>query len=137
MKRLHIGMYVEDLDEGIAFYSRLFGAEPTMRRADYAKWMLDDPRVNFSIDTHLDGPAGTAHYGIQVESEEELAAMRDRLDTAGLSREDQDNLVCGYQLQDKSWVRGPYGEKWETFFTHGLADGSGYGSEELPEGMQS
>lgn len=135
---MHIGMYVEDLDEAVDFYTRLFGSEPTMRRSDYAKWMLDDPRVNFSIDTHLDGPPGSAHYGIQVESSDELAEMRARIDGAGLSREDQDDLICGYQRQDKSWVLAPHGVKWETFFTHGIVDtdgADGYGTEELPEGM--
>ena len=108
MKRMHIGMYVDDLEVAIDFYSRLFGTEPTLRRADYAKWMLDDPRVNFSIDTHFDGPPGSAHYGIQVESPEELEAMRKHIDAANLPRRDQNNLICGYQRQDKSWVSAPH-----------------------------
>ena len=133
MKRMHIGMYVKDLDEAIAFYSQLFGVEPTLRRDDYAKWMLDDPRVNFSLDTHFDGEPGTAHYGIQVESMTELEAMREQLDEASLRRRDQNDLVCGYQLQHKSWVTGPHGVEWETFFTEGVVEDSDYGDDSLPD----
>ena len=108
MKRMHVGMKVTDLDKAIAFYSQLFGAKPTLQRRDYAKWMLDDPRVNFSIDTHGDGEPGSAHYGIQTETPEELEEMRERIDNAGLLRSDQNNLICGYQRQDKSWVTDPH-----------------------------
>ena len=101
MKRMHVGMKVTDLDKAIAFYSRLFGAKPTLQRHDYAKWMLDDPRVNFSIDTHGDGEPGSAHYGIQVETPEELEEMRELIDTPGHLRSDQTNLICGYQRQDR------------------------------------
>ena len=97
--------------------------------------MLDDPFLNFSIDLHGEGTAGSAHFGIQVTSEEELEQMRARIDAAGLSREDQNDLVCGYQLQHKSWVTGPDGVMWETFFTEGVAQGAGYGSEEMPPGV--
>ena len=134
MKRMHVGMYVENLEEAIAFYSRLFAAEPTLKRPDYAKWMLDDPRVNFSIDTHRsDGPPGSAHYGIQVESPEELEEMRQRIDKAALARRDQNNLICGYQRQSKSWVSDPHGVQWETFFTSGVVDAAGYDDDSLPE----
>ncbi len=129
---MHIGLQVDDLDESIEFYARLFGCEPTLRRPDYAKWMLDDPRVNFSLDVHGDGQPGSAHYGIQVESPEELAAMRDHIDAADLPRADQDDLVCGYQLQHKSWVTDPNGLRWEAFFTEGVVDG-GYGTAEMPD----
>ncbi|WP_419947350.1 VOC family protein [Candidatus Poriferisodalis sp.] len=129
---MHIGLQVDDLDTSIEFYTRLFGCAPTLRRSDYAKWMLGDPRVNFSLDTHGDGPPGSAHYGIQVESPEELAAMRDHIDSVDLPRADQDDLVCGYQLQHKSWVSDPSGLWWEAFFTEGVVD-SGYGTVEIPE----
>ena len=75
MKRMHIGMKVDDLDRAITFYTSLFGAEPTLQRPGYAKWMLDDPRINFSIDAHSNAVPGTAHYGFQVESPEELDEM--------------------------------------------------------------
>lgn len=131
MRRMHVGLQVEDLDESIEFYTRLFGCEPTLRRPDYAKWMLDDPRVNFSLDTHGDGPPGSAHYGIQAETPGELADLRSHIDEADLPRSDQDDLVCGYQLQHKSWVTDPDGLKWEAFFTEGVVDG-GYGTAEMP-----
>jgi len=132
MKRMHVGLKVDDLDKSIDFYSRLFGVEPTLRRPDYAKWMLDDPRVNFSVDTHGDAPAGSAHYGIQVESPEELVEMRQRIDEAALPRRDQNDLICGYQKQDKSWVNDPHGVPWETFFTYGVEDGVVYNDYRKP-----
>ena len=125
MKRMHVGLKVDDLETAIAFYSRLFGAEPTLRRPDYAKWMLDDPRVNFSVDINGGGAPGSAHYGIQVESPHELSEMRERLDTAGLTRRDQNDLICGYQRQDKSWVTDPTGNRWEAFYTSGVVEGGG------------
>lgn len=130
--RMHIGLKVDDIDEAIGFYSRLFGREPTLRRDDYAKWMLDDPKVNFSIDRHGDVPAGTAHYGIQVDSPDELAAARAHVDAQGLPRQDQGDLVCGYQLQHKSWVHDPHGVAWELFFTEGVVDGD-YGCDDMPD----
>ncbi len=133
MKRMHVGLKVDNLDEAIDFYSRLFGTEPTLRRPDYAKWMLDDPRVNFSLDTNGEGAPGTAHYGIQVESAEELSSMRERIDAAGLRRRDQNDLICGYQLQDKSWVSDPNGLQWETFLTAGVVEGAGYGFDGIPD----
>jgi catechol 2,3-dioxygenase-like lactoylglutathione lyase family enzyme len=133
MKRMHIGLKVDDLEEAVAFYSRLFGAEPTLERPDYAKWMLEDPRVNFSVDTHGDGPAGSAHYGIQVESAKELADLREHIDQADLARRDQNNLICGYQRQDKSWVNDPHGLQWEMFYTEGVVQGAGYGCDSVPD----
>jgi catechol 2,3-dioxygenase-like lactoylglutathione lyase family enzyme len=132
MKRMHVGLKVDDMEKSIDFYTLLFGIKPTMQRPDYAKWMLDDPRVNFSIDTHGDGPAGSAHYGIQHESLDELAETRKQIDAADLVRRDQNDLICGYQQQDKSWVTDPHGVPWEAFYTVGVVDGAGYGCEELP-----
>jgi catechol 2,3-dioxygenase-like lactoylglutathione lyase family enzyme len=132
MKRIHIGLAVDDLEAAVDFYTRLFGIPPTLRRPDYAKWMLDDPFLNFSLDARGEGPPGTAHYGIQVESETDLAEARRAVDEAGLLRRDQDDLVCGYQRQDKSWVADPHGLAWEVFHTHGLA-GDDYGCGEMPD----
>ena len=132
MRRMHVGLQVDDLEASIEFYTRLFGVEPTLRRPDYAKWMLEDPRVNFSLDTHGEGAGGSAHYGIQVESHPELDQLRDHIDSAGMDRVDQDDLVCGYQLQHKSWVTDPDGVMWEAFFTEGVVD-SGYGTAEMPD----
>ena len=131
MKRMHIGLSVADLDESIAFYTRLFGEEPTLRREGYAKWMLDDPLVNFAVNATSDGEVGVSHLGLQVESNEELEEMRAIWDSRGFQREDQDDLVCGYQLQDKSWVFDPQQFPWEVFVTHGVTDD--YGTNEMPE----
>ncbi len=128
MKRMHVGLKVDDIDKAVDFYSRLFAADPTIVRPDYAKWMLDDPRLNFSVDLHGDGPVGSAHYGIQAETAEELEEMRRRLDAADFARRDQNDLICGYQLQHKSWVEDPAGVSWESFFTEGVS-GDGYGCD--------
>ena len=132
MKRMHVGLKVDDIAAALDFYTRLFGAEPSLVRPDYAKWMLDDPLLNFSIDLHGEGPPGSAHFGIQVTSVQELEEMRQLIDSAGLPREDQNGLVCGYQLQHKSWVSDPDGTMWEVFLTEGVSDGAGYGNEEMP-----
>ncbi len=129
---MHIGLQVSDLEGSVEFYTRLFGVEPALRRPDYAKWMLEDPRVNFSLDTHGSGAAGSAHYGIQVETRSELEDMRGHLDSAGMTRADQNDLVCGYHLQHKSWVTDPDGCMWKAFFTEGEAD-IGYGTAEMPD----
>ena len=102
MQRMHVGLKVSNIDEAVAFYSKLFGAEPNLVRSDYAKWMLDDPFVNFSVDLHGDGPAGSAHFGLQQLDAPGLAHARKRIDDASLPREDQNDLVCGYQLQHKA-----------------------------------
>lgn len=133
MQRMHLGLKVSDIGEAVAFYSRLFGAEPTLLRDDYAKWMLDDPFLNFSVDLHGDGPAGSAHFGMQQADAAMLESARARVDAAGLERDDQDGLVCGYQLQSKSWVFGPDGEAWELFHTEGLAPEGTYGCEDMPD----
>ena len=133
MKRMHVGLQVDDIGEAVAFYTRLFGREPTLERSDYAKWMLDDPYVNFSVDVNGDAPPGSAHFGFQVESHADLEQMRSHVDAAELPRADQNDLVCGYQLQHKSWVDGPSGERWELFFTEGVVDGGSYGCAAMPD----
>lgn len=133
MKRMHVGLKVDEIEDAVAFYSRLFGCQPTLERPDYAKWMLDDPFVNFSVDTNGDGQPGSAHFGFQLETHDELETIRGEIDAAELPRTDQNDLVCGYQLQHKSWVAGPSGERWELFFTEGLAAGGTYGCDEVPD----
>src|ERR1700735_4176159 len=120
MKRLHIHVAVEDLTRSIGFYSTLFGAEPTVRQHDYAKWMLDDPRVNFAISDRAHA-AGVDHLGIQVETRDELAELAGRLKAAGADTLDQTDAACCYAKSDKSWVEDPSGISWETFFTFGAA----------------
>lgn len=101
-----------------------------LQRADYAKWMLDDPLLNFAIKTTGDQRTGVDHLGIQVESNDALAQVREVWDRAGLTRQDQDDLVCGYQRQDKSWVFDPQELPWEVFVTHEVTDD--YGTNDMP-----
>ena len=134
MKRVHVGMKVDDIEAAVDFYSRLFGAEPSLVHPDYAKWMLDDPLLNFSVDLHGEGTPGSAHFGIQVTSQEELEQMRTWLDTVGLSRTDQDDLVCGYQLQHKSWVADPDGMMWRPSSPRASLKGRGTGVKRCGKG---
>ncbi|MEX0922104.1 MAG: ArsI/CadI family heavy metal resistance metalloenzyme [Rhodovibrionaceae bacterium] len=133
MKRLHVGAQVEDLDASIRFYTALFGIQPSVTRDDYAKWMLDDPRVNFSI-TGRGKQGGIDHLGIQVESEDELAEAKDRLQKADLSLLDSGEVTCCYARSNKHWVIDPDGVPWETFLTHGLAED--YGQDTLSSELQ-
>jgi catechol 2,3-dioxygenase-like lactoylglutathione lyase family enzyme len=129
MKRLHVHVAVDDLDRSIGFYSTLFAAEPSVRGADYAKWMLDDPKVNFAISSR--GRAhGIDHLGIQVESDDELRELAGRLKAAGATTRDQEATTCCYAQSNKAWVDDPSGVRWETFFTCGSA--TQYGEDETP-----
>lgn len=116
MKRFHVHVAVKDLDANVRFYTKLFGAAPTVLKPDYAKWMLNDPRVNFAISTRgLE--AGVDHLGVQVESEAELRAMREQTAVAEIDAIDQRNAECCYARSDKYWVTDPQGVAWETFHT--------------------
>lgn len=115
MKRLHIHVGVENLDQSIRFYSALFGAEPVKKKPDYAKWMLDNPHVNFAISTRAE--TGVNHLGIQVDEENELSELRDRLKKADLAVVDEGETVCCYARSEKSWVHDPAGIPWETYRT--------------------
>jgi catechol 2,3-dioxygenase-like lactoylglutathione lyase family enzyme len=129
MKRLHLHVAVVDLNRSIGFYSTLFGAPPTVTKPDYAKWMLDDPKVNLAISARGAAP-GVDHVGIQVESESELQELAGRLKAAGETTRDQEGATCCYSRSDKSWVKDPSGLSWETFFTFGEA--TRYGEDEAP-----
>lgn len=118
MKRLHVHMGVEDLTESVRFYSTLFAAEPSVRKPDYAKWMLENPRVNFAI-SHGRGAIGIHHLGIQVEDQDELDEVYDRLKAAERPVIEEGETVCCYAQSEKSWIADPQGVAWETFFTHG------------------
>jgi len=126
MKRLHVSVAVKDLTQSVRFYSTLFGAEPTVIKSDYAKWMLEDPRVNFSISARSK-QAGLDHLGIQVESQNELGEVAGRLAAAEQSLLKQDQTTCCYARSDKAWVADPQGIAWETFFTFG--ESSVYGDD--------
>lgn len=119
MKRLHVHIGVKDLDSSIAFYSGLFGAAPTVTKDDYAKWMLEDPRVNFAISTQLEYGQGVRHLGVQVESREELAEVYGRLEAAGGPVLDEGHTACCYAKSEKSWIADPDGVLWEAFHTTG------------------
>ncbi|MEQ8346712.1 MAG: ArsI/CadI family heavy metal resistance metalloenzyme [Sneathiellaceae bacterium] len=118
MKRFHISLAVDDLDASVAFYSGLFGAGPSVQKPDYAKWMLDDPRVNLAISTRGKG-SGLDHLGIQAESQDELREVQSRLDGTGGRVIPQGETTCCYAKSEKSWVFDPQGIAWETFFTSG------------------
>lgn len=120
MKRFHVHVAVDQLEESIRFYSALFGHAPTVARTDYAKWMLEDPRINFAI-SRRGHAVGVNHIGFQVESAGELADMRTRLEAAGSEIADQVDITCCYARGDKHWVTDPSGVAWETFHTLGEA----------------
>jgi len=118
MKRLHVHVGVEDLAVSTQFYAALFGAEPSVTRPDYAKWMLDDPRVNFAISTGHAG-RGIEHLGIQVETPEELGEVYGRLQAAGRPVLEEGTTSCCYAKSEKSWISDPQDVVWETFLTTG------------------
>ncbi len=129
MKRFHVHVAVDDLDHAIGFYSALFAAQPSVTKPDYAKWMLDDPRVNFAISSR-GRPAGVDHLGIQVEDQGELQEAYRRLDQAGAPVREQGQTQCCYARSEKSWIDDPAGISWETFLTTGESTDYGDGSGE-------
>jgi len=135
MKRLHISVSVSDLAASIDFYRKLFAAEPSVLKEDYAKWMLEDPRVNFAI-TDRGAKKGVDHLGIQVEDEAELAEVYARLKTADARVIEQGETTCCYSNSEKSWIFDPDSLAWETFLTRG--ESPVYGSDGiLPPGEQA
>jgi predicted enzyme related to lactoylglutathione lyase len=128
MKRLHVHVAVEDIPNAVGFYSTLFAAKPAVVKPDYAKWMLDDPRVNFAISTRGRQP-GLDHLGIQVESGDELGEVYGRLRKAGNNVVEQGQTACCYAKSEKAWIDDPAGIAWEAFFTTGeitqYGDGTG------------
>ena len=118
MKRFHVHMAVEDIEQNIRFYSIVFGSAPTVLKADYAKWMLDDPRVNFAISKR-GAKSGLDHVGIQTESEVELEDVHSRLARADQNLLEQEQTSCCYAKSNKYWVQDPQGIAWEVFHTLG------------------
>ena len=118
MKRFHIHVHVNDLAQSVAFYSRLFAAEPARVESGYAKWMLDDPRLNFAISTR-GGPPGVDHLGIQTDDAAELAELKARAKSADLALLDEGEVSCCYARSEKHWVTDPQGIAWEHFHTLG------------------
>jgi hypothetical protein len=128
MKRLHVHVSVDDLAQSIRFYSTLFATEPSVTKSDYAKWMLDDPRVNFAISTQAGRASGISHLGIQAEDESELGEVYDRLSRAERPIVEAKNATCCYAKSDKQWIADPQGVPWETFLTYGESTVYGEGS---------
>jgi catechol 2,3-dioxygenase-like lactoylglutathione lyase family enzyme len=130
MKRFHVHVAVHDVQQSIRFYSALFGAKPSVEKADYAKWMLDDPRVNFAISAR-GGKTGLDHLGIQAENAPELEELGSRLAQADVAVTAQKGASCCYAKSDKYWTIDPQGVAWESF--HTLDSVPRYGDETRPE----
>ena len=134
MKRFHVHAHVADLQASIAFYSKMFAAEPARIEGDYAKWMLDDPRINFAISTRGD-KLGVDHLGIQTDTEEELATLKAQAEAADLTLQAVGETTCCYARSDKYWLTDPQGIAWEQFqtlgsipvFSENTAEGTGAG----------
>jgi catechol 2,3-dioxygenase-like lactoylglutathione lyase family enzyme len=120
MNRFHVHLNVADLAGSIRFYTQLFATPPSVLKPDYAKWMLDDPRINFAISNTGRAP-GVDHLGLQVDTAAELAALGPRLDAAGGTVTPEDGGICCYARSDKLWTEDPQGMRWETFHTIGEA----------------
>lgn len=116
MKRFHVHAHVDDLEASVAFYSKLFAAAPTRVESDYAKWMIEDPRINFAISTR-GGKPGVDHLGFQTDTDEELAELKARAQSADLSLLDEGEATCCYARSEKHWVTDPQGIAWEHFHT--------------------
>ena len=121
MKRLHVHVAVDDLARSLQFYSTLFAAEPTVVKTDYAKWMIEDPRVNFAISSDSHASHGVQHLGVQVESAGELKDIYGRLQAADRPVLEEGRTTCCYAKSEKSWIGDPDGVVWEAFFTDGEA----------------
>ncbi|WP_260583377.1 ArsI/CadI family heavy metal resistance metalloenzyme [Sphingopyxis sp. PET50] len=133
MKRLHVHVSVENLGASIGFYSTMFGAEPTVVKPDYAKWMIEDPRVNFAISAGNHARKGIEHLGIQVESPAELGEVYSRLQAADRPVLEEGRTTCCYAKSEKSWIADPDGVVWEAFFTDGEA--TTYGDRPALDGL--
>jgi catechol 2,3-dioxygenase-like lactoylglutathione lyase family enzyme len=120
-QRFHVHIHVADLDANLRFYSQLFGTEPSVHRSDYAKWMLEDPGLNFAISTGKPGETGIAHLGLQAQTPDVLAAIGARLKAADAVTLAEAGTTCCYARSDKFWAEDPQGVRWESFHTHGEA----------------
>lgn len=130
MKRFHVHVAVDDIDASVRFYSQLFAARPSVLKHDYAKWLLEDPRVNFAISARGAG-AGIEHLGIQVEDHAELDEVYERLRRAEGPVLEEGATVCCYAKSEKSWIEDPQGIQWETFLTSG--ESTVYGNDPVRE----
>lgn len=133
MKRLHVSIKVSNLEDSIRFYSDLFGEAPGVIKDDYAKWMLDDPRVNFVLE-HSTTSTGMTHAGIQTESEEELHEVFERMKSAEMPYLEEGMTTCCYAKSEKSWTHDPDGLPWEAFFTHHQTEERGTSMVDVSQG---
>ncbi len=134
MKRFHVNINVADLQKSVGFYNTLFATEPTVLKSDYAKWMLDDPRINFAI-SQSNRSRGINHVGLQADTELELGEIQERLRAANQQTFDQPEAECCYAKSSKTWVRDPDQIAWETFVTHGQI--THYGADVAPQSKES
>lgn len=133
MKRFHVHVAVDDLVANIRFYSAVFGAPPTVAKPDYAKWMIEEPRLNFAI-SNRGAKTGLDHLGFQVDSEEELGELRQKVADAEIAALDQRQSECCYARSDKYWITDPQGIAWETY--HTLGEVETYGTD-MPKGPKA
>jgi len=126
VKRFHVSVSVQNLQQSVEFYTTLFGTAPGVQKADYAKWMLDDPAVNFSLSSS-ENKKGISHVGLQMDDMAELATIQERLRIAGQNTVEQPDAECCYARSSKTWILDPDNVAWETFVTHG--DATHYGTE--------
>ena len=131
MKRFHVHVSVPDLEQSIRFYSTMFGTQPSVVKPDYAKWMLEDPGVNFAISLRAGKRVGVNHLGFQVESDEDLGEIHGRLEAAGSSIVEERDVSCCYARSDKYWIKDPSGIAWESF--HSLGTVPVYGEDSEPK----
>ena len=137
MKRFHVHVRVKNLNESILFYNALFNTEPSVKKDDYAKWMLEDPRINYAISTgHSE--IGIEHLGLQVENEIELQSVYKNMQNAKGTVTEEADCTCCYSKSQKSWITDPQGVDWEVFLTHGTATvyGEGINAKPAPEVME-
>ena len=132
MKRLHVHSRVADVAASVAYYTKFFGQAPDVQKHDYARWLLDDPRVNFAISNEPGHAPGIEHLGFQFDTRAEFEAFRGAADRAPLGRTDEDGTTCCYANSDKAWFTDPDNVPWETFFTFGASDS--YHALDTPSG---
>ena len=134
MRRLHVHSHVTDVEASVAYYTRFFGKTPDVLKHDYAKWLLDDPRLNFAI-SDANGEPTIAHLGFEFDDKQDFEAFRREPDRAPLDRENENDTVCCYANSDKAWFTDPDNVEWETFFTFGAAE-TFHGTGQDDDGQQ-
>ena len=135
-KRVHISLGVTDLDANVTFYSSLFGQPPTILKPDYAKWQLEDPKLNFCVDVRGD-ELGVDHLGIEFDSTVEVTATLERYRRDGIDVQGEGQIICGYHRSDKGWIADPQAVLWETFFSSEVTTHYGAANEDVTAGSEA